>query len=165
MERLVEVMDVKKFLKQIRKIDKMIVNKESEIEQWKAIAEGTTAQMGGERVQSSGSQQKMADAVCKYASIQEEVEKHRNELIAVKQDVISVIESLDNATEYDVLHKMYIGKIVEREDGSKYNHYFDFQEIADAYGMSYSWATTKHGTALKNVKIILDARKERNENG
>lgn len=154
------MMEAKAFLKQLRKIDRMIVNKEIEIEQWKAIAEGTTAQMGGERVQSSGSQDKMANAVCKYTSIQKQVEKHRNELIAVKQDVISVIESLENATEYDVLHKMYVGKTVERKDGSKYNHYFEFQEVADMYDRQYSWATTVHGRALKNVQRILDSRKE-----
>ena len=153
-------MDAKKFLKQLQKIDKMIVNKQSEIEQWKAIAEGTSAQCSGERVQSSGSQDKMANAVCKYTSIEQEVERHRNELIDVKQDVIAVIESLENATEYDVLHKMYIGKIVYREDGTTYNHYFEFQEVADMYDRQYSWATTVHGRALKNVQRILDARKE-----
>ena len=156
-------MDAKTFLKQLRKIDKMIVNKEIEIEQWKAIAEGTTAQMGGERVQSSGSQDKMANAVCKYTIIEQEVKKHRDELIAVKQDVISVIESLENAMEYDVLHKMYVGKMVETDDGTKYNHYFEFQEIADMYDRHYSTITTIHGRALKNVQRILDARKERNE--
>lgn len=152
-------MDAKKFLKQLRKIDKMIVNKEIEIEQWKAIAEGTTAQMGGERVQSSGSQQKMADAVCRYTSIEEEVKKCRDELIEKRQDVIHLIEQLD-AVEYDVLHKMYVGKIVRNNDGTIRNHYFEFQEVADSYGMSYSWATTIHGRALKNVQRILDSRKE-----
>ncbi len=154
-------MDARKFLKQVRKIDKMIVNKQSEIEQWKAIAEGTTAKLGGERVQSSGSKQKMEDAVCKYTSIEKEVEKHRDELIVTKQDVISVIESLENATEYDVLHKMYIGKLVTRKDGTKYTHYLDFQEIADMYDKQYSTITTVHGRALKNVQSILDARQER----
>jgi dynactin complex subunit len=154
------MMEAKKFLKRLRKIDKMIVNKESEIEQWKSIAEGTTAQIGGERVQSSGSQQKMADAVCKYTAIQEKVKKFRDELIEVKQDVIAVIESLESATEYDVLHKMYVGKVLQREDGSEYNHYFEFQEVADMYDRQYSWATTIHGRALKNVQRILDSRKE-----
>lgn len=152
-------MDAKTFLKQLRKIDKMIVNKEVEIEQWKAIAEGTTAKMGGERVQSSGSQQKMADAVCKYTSIEEEVKKSRDEQIAKRHDVIHVIEQLE-AIEYDVLHKMYVGKIIREKDGTSYNHYFEFQEIADMYGRTYSWATTIHGRALKNVQRILDSRKE-----
>ncbi len=152
-------MDAKTFLRQLRKIDKMIVNKEIEIEQWKEIAGGTTSQMGGERVQSSSSQDKMGDAVCVYTTIEEEVRKHRDEQIEKRQDVIRVIEQLE-AIEYDVLHKMYVGKIVKKKDGTSYNHYFDFQEIADLYDRSYSTITTIHGRALKNVQRILDSRKE-----
>lgn len=152
-------MDAKKFLKQLRKIDKMIVNKEIEIEQWKAIAEGTTAQMGGERVQSSGSQQKMADAVCKYTSIQEEVKKCRDELIEKRLDVISVIEQLE-AMEYDVLHKVYVGKIIKNKDGTSYNYYYEYQEIADIYDKHYNTIKSIHGIALKKVQGILDERRK-----
>lgn len=153
-------MDAKKFLKQLQKIDKMIVNKEKEILQWKTIAESTTAKLGGERVQSSGSHDKMADAVCKYTSIIDDVKKYRDDLVQKRIDVIGTIEQLANPYEYDVLHKMYVGEEIILEDDAKYTHYFDFQEVADSYGMSYSWATTLHGRALKSLQGILDSRKE-----
>ena len=141
------MMKAKAFLKQIEKLDKMIENKTFEVEYWKSIANGTTAQMGGERVQSSGSQQKMADAVVKYIELENEVARQIDVLIDTKKDVINVIEQLD-PIEYDLLHKHYV-------------QHFTLYEIAALYGNSYSWAVTIHGRALKNVQNILDGRKMR----
>lgn len=138
-------MDAKQFLRQLKKLDKMIENKLAEKARWKAIATGTTAQIGGEKVQSSGSQQKMADAVCRYVDIEKEIDEQIDNLIDTRQDVISVIEKL-NTTEYDILHKMYV-------------QYLSLYDVADIYNKSYSWATTVHGRALKNVQAILDQRK------
>ena len=137
------------FLEQLKKLDCMIENKLIEKEQWKAIATGTTTHSEGERVQSSGSQQKMADAVCKYIDIEKDIDRYIDKLIDTKQDVISVIEQL-NTIEYDLLHKHYV-------------QYLTFDEIADMYGKSRSWATTVHGRALANVKIILNERKKNHE--
>lgn len=134
------------FLKQLKKLDKMIENKIIEREQWKAIATGTTAQYGGERVQTSGSQQRMADAVGNSIDIEAEVIQCIDNLINTKRDVINIIEQL-NATEYDLLHKVYV-------------QYITIEELAEMYGKSYSWATTVHGRALKNVQDILNKRKQ-----
>jgi len=142
-------MDAKTFLNQLRKLDKMIENKLAEKAQWKAIATGTSASIGGERVQSSGSQQKMADAIDRYVDIEKEIDEQVDALIDKRQDVIRIIEQL-NATEYDLLHKVYV-------------QYITLYEVADIYGNTYSWATTVHGRALKNVQAILD-RKEGDQN-
>lgn len=138
-------MDAKNFLQQLKKLDCMITNKIAEKAHWKAIATGTTASIGGERVQSSGSQQKMADAVGRYVDIEREIDEQIDKLIDTKQDIISVIEQL-NTTEYDLLHKVYV-------------QYMSLFEVADKYGNTYSWATTVHGRALKNVQMILDQKK------
>lgn len=141
-------MKAKDFLKQLKKLDKMIDNKMIEKQQWVAIATGTTSFSDGDRVQSSGSQQKMADAVGKYIDIEAEIDQCIDRLIDIKKDVISVIEQL-NATEYDVLHKVYV-------------QYQTFDEVAVLYGKTYSWTTTVHGRALKNVQRILDQREGQN---
>lgn len=133
----------KRFLNQIKKLDKLIENKLAEKEQWKLIASGTTIQLR-ERVQSSGSQQKMADAVVKYIDIESEINACIDSLISKKKDVISVIEQLD-ATEYDILHKVYV-------------QFFTLYDVADIYQKSYSWVTSIHGRALANVRKILDER-------
>lgn len=140
----VQRVDAKKYLKQLKRLDTMIANKIIEKEQWKAISMSTTAQMGGERVQASGSQQKMADAVCKHIDIEKEVDACIDRLIDTKKDVISVIEQL-NTTEYDLLHKVYV-------------QYITLEDVANMYGKSYTWVTTVHGRALKAVQDILDGR-------
>lgn len=137
-------MKAKEYLQQVSKLDKMINNKLIEIEQWKAIATGTTTCSEGNRVQTSSNQQKMADAVCRYVAIEAEITEYIDSLIDTKKNVISTIEQLPE-TEYDLLHKVYIQGM-------------DFYEIAVCYEKTYTWVTTVHGRALKRVQDIIDER-------
>ena len=153
--------DVKAYLNRIKEQNKRIENMTEERTQLFALATGTTAQMGNERVQSSGSQQKMADAVGKYVDLGEEINKMIEELIEERQSVLKVIAQLKKTVEYDIIHKMYVGKIVFKESENAEDalfdiHYMDFYEIADMYNKTYSWATTIHGNALKNLIPILE---------
>ena len=143
-------MDSKEFLKQVRKLDLKIKNKLIEQQQWRSIALGITANMDGERVQSSGAKSKMSDAIDKCVDMEAEIDRLVDELIDTKRTVIAVIEQLDSATEYDVLHRRYI-------------QYQSLQEIADHYGYDYGWATTTHGRALKNVQAILDGGNDKKD--
>lgn len=129
------------YLEQIPKLNAMIQNKIAEADQWKDIALGITPQSNGERVQSSGSQQKMADAINRVVDLQAEINELIDKLIDKKQEIISNIEQL-SATEYDVLHKRYI-------QGMQYD------EIGATRRKSKSWATTIHGNALEHLKVIL----------
>lgn len=138
----------KQFLMQVEKYDRMIANKLIEKEQWRSIALGSTAQMGGEKVQTSGNQQKMADAIGKYVDIESEIDAMIDKFVDAKNDVISVIEQLE-VDEYDLLHKNYVQRIT-------------LQEAADSIDRTYSWATTTHGNALKNVERILEEREKNN---
>lgn len=122
----------------------MIVNKKIEIQQWKTIASGTTAYSEGERVQSSGNQQKMEKAVAEYVDIEESMNAELTEFVKTKQEIISVIQML-SPVHYDLLHMIYV-------------QFLAFDDVADKYDKSYSWATTVHGRALKQVQKILDER-------
>lgn len=133
-------MRAKKFLQQVEKLDKMIENKMAEKALWEAVAMGITPQTGGERVQSSGSQHRMADAIEKYIDIEKEIKERMEE----RKAIIAVIEQLD-AVEYDILHKVYV---LHRE----------LMDVAEDRGRSYSWITTMHGAALAKVQIILDGK-------
>lgn len=141
-------MDASVFLRQVKKIDKMIENKMIEKAQWQAIAMGVTSCSDGERVKSSGSQQKIANAVARYVDIEREIDQSIDKLRETKKDVTDVIEKLE-LTEYDVLHKIYV-------------QHLTFVDVAVAYGKTYSWATTVHWRALKNVQKILDEREGEN---
>ncbi len=139
-------MKAKDFLLQVQRLDTMIKNKIAEKEQWWTIATNTTASYNGERVQSSGSQQKMADAAITYVDYEREIDRRIDELIDVKRDIISVIEQLPTH-EYDVLHKHYIQGM-------------ELVDVADAKQRTYSWVTTVHGRALKHVQDILRGRED-----
>lgn len=137
----------KEYLMQVGKLNKLIQNKLAEKDQWRAIATNTTTHSDGERVQSSGSKQKMADAVVRYVEIEREIDRCIDEYIERKQEVIRTIEQLP-ANEYDVLHKIYIQGIF-------------LEDVAEIYGKSYSWVTTVHGKALKRVQDILERREKK----
>lgn len=133
------------FLSQLKKLDQMIKNKLIEIEQWKSIALGTSSQLGVERVQSHGSQQKMADAIARYVDIQAELNQDVDRLVDTKKDVINVIEQL-SASEYNLIHMIYV-------------QYLTYDEVAVKLKISYSSVTSAHGRAVRNVQMILDKRK------
>lgn len=139
--------EAQSYLGQVEMIESIIRNKLIEKRQWRDVALGITANMGGERVQSSGSQSKMADAVEKCVDMEREIDAYIDRLIDTKRDVIQTIEQLNSPIEYNVTHLRYI-------------QLKTLQEIADHYGKEYGWVTTTLGRAVKNVQAILDAKKE-----
>ena len=132
-----------KYLERVEMIDSIVKNKLIEQQQWKDIALGVTANMGGERVQSSGTQSKMADALNKCIDIEREIDEAVDRLVDTKREVIATLERLDSPTEYRVLHDRYI-------------KFMSLQEIADKYGKEYGWVTTTHGRALASVDRLME---------
>lgn len=137
--------EAQRYLEQVEMLDAIIRNKLIEQQQWRDIALGITANMEGERVQSSGSQSKMADAIDKCVDMEAEIDSLIDRLIDTKREVIQIIEQVDSPIEYNVLHMRYI-------------QFRELQEIADHYGKEYSWATTTHGRAVANVQKIIDQK-------
>ena len=137
------MIDAKSYLQQVEMLDAMITNKLIERKKWEEIALGITASIGGDRVQSSGSQSRMADAVVKCVDMEREIDELIDKLINAKKKVIETIEKLHSPTEYKILHLRYI-------------QYVSLTEIADILKREYTWVTTTHGRALKNVQNILD---------
>ena len=136
-------MEAQKYLKQVEFAEKKIKNRLAEQQKWKGIALSITACMDGERVQASSPQDKMANAVAECEAAEGQVLEKVKEFRKVIEDVVDTIESMDNATAYDVLHQRYVqGK--------------SLQSIADDYGYDYGWATTTHGRALRSLQAILD---------
>lgn len=137
-------MNAKEFLRQVKKLDKLIENKLIEIRQWKEIANNTAGDMSGERVQSTHNPHRIADAIGRYIDLEAEIREDIARLITAKKEVLAVIEQLE-ATEYDILHKIYV-------------QHLTLYDVADAYGMSYSWVTTIHGQAVKHTQDLLNQR-------
>lgn len=138
-------MKAKDYLRQLLKIERMIRNKTEEKKRLWEMATNTTSSLNPVKVQSFGSQQKMADATERCVDVEREINACIDKLIDSRQDIIATIEQL-SATEYDVLHMIYV-------------QYRTFDQVAASYEKSYSWVTTVHGRALNNVQRILDAKK------
>lgn len=134
-------MTAKEYLEQIKKLDTLINNKLAESKQWLDLALNITSKTDGERVQSSGDKQTMANAIEKCVDIEREVSALVDEYISKKKEIIKTIEQLPEA-EYDVLHKIYV-------------QYKTLYEVADERDIAYSWATSIHGRALKSLDEIL----------
>lgn len=141
------VLNAKTFLRQAIKYDKMIANKMSEIAHLHEMATSITAPIApetGVRVSSTGSKQSMANAIDKRIDLEKELVEDIEMLSKKKREITDVIEQLET-TEYDILHKTYIQGI-------------ELADVADMMGRSYSWITTIHGRALKNVQDIINRK-------
>ena len=134
------------FLERVEKIDTILENKLIEQRQWRDIALSISANMDGEKVQSSGSKSKMADAVIKCVACEDDIAEYVDKLIAEKVKTVQLIESLYSPTEYKILHMRYI-------------QYISLTDIADRLNKEYTWVTTTHGRALKNVQKLLEDKK------
>lgn len=133
------------FLERVEMVDTIIENKLIEQRQWKDLALSIGANMDGERVQSSGSTSKMADAIDRCIDMESEIADAVDKLIAEKQKVVRTIEKLYSPTEYKILHMRYI-------------QYISLTDIADNLNREYTWVTTTHGRALKSLQNILEKK-------
>lgn len=133
------------FLERVEMLDTIIENKLIEQRQWKDLALSITANMGGEKVQASGSQSKMADAVINCVAMEDEIAEAVDKLIAEKKKVVQTIEKLYSPTEYKILHLRYIQHI-------------SLTDIAEKLNKEYSWVTTTHGRAMKNVQKLIEKK-------
>ena len=141
--------EVKEYLYRIDDIDTRIRNKHIEKAQHYAlmmdIATTITANMSGERVQSSGSKHRMADTVDDKLTYIKNIEKRIAELESEKAEIIATIEQLPK-DEYDIIFKCYVQHML-------------LKQVALARNESYSSTTTTHGIALKRLSRIIEERK------
>lgn len=147
-------MDAKDYLQQISMYDELIANKRWELQRMLHAAEGMTSysetvRINGvehalDKVQSSGSLQRMADTVCSYVDMERIIEASIIEWERERQAIISTIQTLP-WQEYKVLHLLYVRKL-------------PMKEAAAECHMSYSWTKGKCSSGLERVQQILDAR-------
>lgn len=144
-------MKAKDYLLNIEKIDMQIVNKTIEInlliDKLKMVAESTTSNNEGERVQSSGSKEKMADAIACYTDLEEELKQYVADKTEEKNEILKTIESFPIG-EYELLHKIYVQG-------------FTLKEISIQKSCAYSTITSLHGYAMKRLQKVLNDREKR----
>ena len=132
-------------LERVELIDAIVHNKLIERQQWSDLATSITSNMGGEKVKSSGSQSKMADAVIRCHDMEAEIDRAVEKLVAEKREVTAALEKLDSPSDYKLLHMRYI-------------QYIELKDIAAKWGKDYTTITTYHGRALRSFQCILDEK-------
>lgn len=134
-------MNTREYLNQIQRYDRVIRNKYVELEQLEAHATGLSSFSYGDRVQTSGSQDKIGDLVAKIVDLQSEIADTTKEYLEKKTQVIKTIDSVKNSVLYDILFKKYVeGKTLDI--------------IADEIGYSYQRIKELHLSAIATVKKI-----------
>lgn len=133
-------MDVKDFLRQIRKIDILINAKQEEIERLrsKITYPGISYE---ERTSSSFTNGKEANII-KLVEYEEELNKKIDEYIDKKKEVAHIIDQLKNADYIDILYKRYF-------------QFKTWEEIASEKGYTFQWVHKLHARALKEVEKLL----------
>lgn len=135
-------MNAKEYLKQLTKLNTLINDKIAERQLWLDIALSVTPSVGGERVQYSGSQQKMANAVSRCVDIEREIDRAIDELYGKRQEIIRQLEKLPEK-EYDVLHKRYVQGMY-------------LADIAESRGQAYNTVAGIQTNGIKMLEIILN---------
>lgn len=140
------------YLEQIEKMDAKIETKMEELERLRALAEKTTASLGGERVQASGSQTKLEDCVIKILQAQEEINARIDRLVDYKKEAMELIDRACDADCIRLLYKRYFSRM-------------KWEEIAVEMSYTYQWVSGGlHQRALSQLQKALNER-SRNDRG
>ena len=132
-------MDGKAYLEEVQRLDILIKAARRKIARQKAVATSITAQMGGERVQSTSTKQRMAEAVGSY------VDTERDELLPLlrkRDEILNNVRKVHGKIRFVVL----------------YEHYFEGKKlttIAKEQHYSYSHIAREHGEGLAEIARII----------
>lgn len=131
------------YLEEIEKYDRFIKSKIAEIEQLRCLATSVTAAIGSERVQTSGTSDKVGSTTAIIVDKENELRNMVEHFFNEKSERIKLIEQVKNPLEYTVLHERYI-------------QYMSLKDIAEEESYSYQYICEVHGRALKNIQIFLN---------
>lgn len=135
-------MTTKEYLMQIKRMEKIIDNKLSELYRLRQLVSSISISTDGERVMSSGSMDKMGDSVAKIVDLEYSMAGTISQYTELRQKIISQIDSLKNYEYYSVLFSRYVSNN-------------EFWKIADEMGYSERQVFRIHGNALKEFEKMF----------
>lgn len=136
-------MDAKEYLLNIKKLDNLINSLIAEYESMQEMATKITGSCDGERVNASGSKEKMADIVAKMVDYQTKINENIDKFVNAKSNVLQVLHMLDNPSHISVLYKRYF-------------EYKKWDVIADEMHIGLRGIHKIHGKALNEMDKILE---------
>jgi DNA-directed RNA polymerase specialized sigma subunit len=139
------MIDAKEYLQQVKLYDCHINSKLEEKQRLIDLALKITSSMKPDVVSTSGSQDKIGDAVAKIVDLEEEINKSIDNYVDHKREVTKLIEQIMDADQLQVLQKRYL-------------HYESLEQIAWEMNMTYRNVCYIHGRALQAVERLLKER-------
>lgn len=136
-------MEAKQFLKQYQDTLADIRNLESQKLELENLAMSVTASTDGERVQSSGRKDRMAELAVKIADAEREIVEQRTQAFHRLREIEEAIKAVPDGRQQQILHMRY----VERKK---------WEEIAVDLGIDYRWTLRLHGKALKKIEDFIN---------
>ena len=138
-----EEMTAKEYLMQVRNLESKMKILKEEIDTLREMVVSTGAIQQGERVLSSGTQDKMAETICKINEKKCEWNDLMREFALARANVIINIQKLNNPEYEQILYKRYCQ--------SK-----KWEEIALEMNYTYQWVCKLHGRALLELDKVLN---------
>lgn len=127
----------KRYLSQYRYIRDEIADLLQDIEEWRTIAEKTTASYNASP-SGGGSADKLTNVVAKIIEIKDKCAEHLERMEQVRRNIEKAIEEVDDVELKRILRRRYIRG-------------WSFPRIADDMGYSERQILRLHGTALQKV--------------
>jgi hypothetical protein len=137
---------VKKYLQKIKKNGLIVDRKKRRLAELDAQRMNITAQMGGERVQTSPQHDRMAELTAQIVEIQDEIIADMAKYEVEKHHAINIIEQLETEDEYNLFSAVYIDNMLLKQAAAKYH-------------INYENAKTIHGKALEYIRKHITAPK------
>lgn len=128
---------------QVRNLESKMKILKEEIDTLREMVVSTGAIQQGERVLSSGTQDKMAETICKINEKECEWNDLMREFALARANVIINIQKLNNPEYEQILYKRYCQ--------SK-----KWEEIALEMNYTYQWVCKLHGRALLELDKVLN---------
>ena len=134
-------MTTKQYLSQIGRYERMIDDKLTELYRLRQIASSISISVSDDKIMSSGSQDKMGDAVAKIVDLEKSVEDTITKYTETRQKIIMQIDNIPDINAYSVLFNRYVANK-------------SFEKIADSIGYSVRQTIRIHGIALQEFEKI-----------
>lgn len=134
-------MNAREYLEQVQNLNRKIENKIAEEYRLRMLATSISTFSTGERVQTSGTKDRIGDAVSKIADLQQEIAEDISNMASVQQEVSNTINSLSNSMYSQLLHKKYV-------------EFKNLVVISDEMGYSLQHIRSSHIKAIEEIRKI-----------
>ena len=142
-------MTAKEYLRQIAVLDAKINRRQKQVDELKLMVTSVYPMTDGDRVQSSGSKDRMAGIVARWVDLEAEIGQMIDHLVEVKHRIIGEIHQLEDARYIQLLEMRYVD--MDTFEQIAVNMQYDIRWIYRLHGFALQEFTQKHLTSESHV--------------